>query len=208
MRTDYVFPNKNETKIIKNAELLGYKQLFLIYDFNSYKSDFKELKDKVAKLNKTTELILLLGLKVDSKNIFKAKNLTKFIFVDARDETPQAVRALLEKKPPYCIYNLEYQKHDFIHHKNSGLNQVLSNFLKENKIFLGMSFSFTLHSKYRAEILARMRQNIELARKFKFKTIVASFAETADDLRSPDDLKSLFFTLGMHPKEAEDSMNL
>lgn len=205
MKTDYVFPMHNESKFIRNAELLGYKQLFLIYEYTKG-FDYKKYSQEIARLNKKSKVILLLGLIADSKDVQKALNMTKFVFVNAIDES--SIRKIVEKSRPYAVFNLEYQKKDFIHHKNSGLNQITCRLLKQNKISLGFSFSFLLHSNNRQFLIGRMMQNICFARKFRFAAKIGSFATHPDDMRSPPDLKSFFMTLGMHPKEAEEALNL
>jgi RNase P/RNase MRP subunit p30 len=52
-----------------------------------------------------------------------------------------------------------------------------------------------------------MMQNIDFCRKYKIKTAIASFARNPYEMRGPRDLMSFGIVLGMHPKEANDSLD-
>ena len=45
-------------------------------------------------------------------------------------------------------------------------------------------------------------------KKYKVKTLIASFASDPYGMRAPNDLASFFVSLGMHPKEAKDSLEV
>ena len=206
MIANYIFPKNNELKFIKNAQLFGYTKLFCIYEYEK-KIKFEDIKNKLSILEKKKEITLIPALLVTSKTISKAQKFTKFLFIDARNESDITIRNLIEKKPPFIIFNLEYQKKDFIHHRNSGLNHITCNLMKKNKVSMGFSFSFILHTNYKDLVFGRMMQNIRFIRKFKFNSCIGSFSSSPDDVRSPNDLKSFFIELGMHPTEAKNSLN-
>jgi RNase P/RNase MRP subunit p30 len=207
MKTDYVFPKDNEELFVDMAEKLGYKKLFLLYKYNK-NFNVKKIEDKIKDLKKKSKVALFIGLVSNNKDLNKALKITRFVFIDAKNETQDNLRNIIEKKKPFLIYNLEYQQRDFIHHKNSGLNQVTSKFLQENKIAVSFSFSLILHTKNTHFILGRIMQNIRFARKFKFKTTIGSFANNPMNMRFSKDLSSLFVCLGMHQKKAEDSLEI
>ena len=118
-------------------------------------------------------------------------------------------RRIIEKTNADLIFDFEEKaKKDFIHHRNSGLNQVLCKLLREKDKIVCFNFNTVLKSKgmLRAQLIGRMMQNIRLCRKYNVKTIIASFAEKPYDIRSCPDLKSVFISLRMHPKEAKDSL--
>jgi RNase P/RNase MRP subunit p30 len=208
MKVDYLFPQNNESYLLNEAQRLGYKKVFLIYNF-SKELDYQKLEKKIEnKKKKFSNLIILTGLLAQPKEIQKAKKFTKFIFTDLKDKSPDDVRKTIEIHKPFMIFNLEFQKFDFIHHKNSGLNHITSKLLFENNIRLGFSFSLILFTKNRFFILGRIMQNIKFARKFKFKTAIGSFTNNNNIIRNSSDLESLFIKLGMHPKEASDSFEL
>ncbi len=81
---------------------------------------------------------------------------------------------------------------------------------KKNDVAIGFSFNSVLNSSgmLRAQIIGRMQQNISLCRKYKNKTVIASFARNPYEMRAPGDLMAFFVAIGMHQKEAKDGLNL
>lgn len=89
------------------------------------------------------------------------------------------------------IYYLEFSKrNDFIFHRNSGMNQVLAKIAKDKGITIAFSFSDWKKALNKASVLGRMQQNFRLCRKYKVKTLVASFAKTPEELADETVLKS------------------
>lgn len=176
---DICFPKKNEKKFAEVAEQLGYEGLICIYE------------KKPAKLPKTKIKLVAVTPKHEPK------------LVEATDKT----RHLIESQKAGIIYHLEMTgKKDYVHHRGSGLNHVLANLLKKKKQAIGFAFSNLLHStpKKRGVLMGRIRQNIQLCRKYKVPMVVCSFATRPLELRAPKDLLSFYTKLGMHPKEVKD----
>ena len=94
---------------------------------------------------------------------------------------------------------------DFLHHRNSGLNHILCNLAKKNKIAIAFSFNEVLKTNgiNRAKIIGRMRQNVKLCRKYKVDMIIASFAKDKYEIRSLSDLKSFARVIGMNSLEVK-----
>ncbi len=99
-------------------------------------------------------------------------------------------------------------KEDFLNARNSGLNQVLLGLARKNSTAIGINFNeiLKLRGVERAKLLGRISQNIMLCRKYKVKIILGSFASNEFEMRAPLDLVSFLITLGMHPKEAKESL--
>tara|TARA_Y100000310_G_C20601434_1_gene773260 strand:+ start:528 stop:1052 length:525 start_codon:yes stop_codon:yes gene_type:complete len=95
------------------------------------------------------------------------------------------------------------RRKDFMHHRDSGLNQVLCKLAKERNIAIGFSFSAILKSKNLPEDLGRIIQNIKLCRKYKVKMVIASFAKNKNEQRNIKDIQSFFKVLGMTGKELQ-----
>lgn len=111
-------------------------------------------------------------------------------------------RKLFENIKPDIVRNLEdIPRADFLHQRNSGLNHVLARLAHENKV----AVAFTPSSD--ARTMGRMMQNIKLCRKYKVEMVIASFAKSPYQLKSPSELVSYFTVLGMHPKEAKRALN-
>jgi len=183
---DIVFPRNNEAQFIDMAKQLGYSSLCFVYDSVTLipKSEMQLYKGVLAKSN---------------VNRFRKADLILIKTSDARKA--------VEKLKPDIIYGLEEnQKSDFIHQRNSGLNQILCRFAKDNGVAIGFSVSSILNARKPDRIMGRMTQNIKMCRKFGLMTVTGSFATQPYHMRAPCDIKSLFITLGMHQKEAKDAL--
>ena len=99
---------------------------------------------------------------------------------------------------------------DSLHYRQSGMNQVLCKLAKKNKITIGFNFNDILTSKgiERAMIIGRMMQNVKLCRKYKLRIVIGSFAMNKWQMRYKADLISFGIVLGMHPLEAQNSLQI
>lgn len=193
---DIVFPDKNEKEFIEMAEKLGYKEIIFVYEHK-----FPQQKSKLNTLLKTHDALL-----VQHKKVISAKNKVRLVFVKAEEDN----RFAFEKSVPSMVFALEEaQPRDFMHQRGSGLNHILCRLASQNKVKIGFSFSSILAGSAvkRAQIIGRIKQNIMLCRKYKCGTVIASFAKSPYEMRSPADLMSFFIELGMHPREAKDSLD-
>src|SRR3989344_5713528 len=98
-------------------------------------------------------------------------------------------------------------KKDRLNQRDSGLNDVLCKFARDNDVAIGFSFSDLLNSKFRAVLLGRMMQNVRLCRKYKVRMVLASFAKDPWEMRTAYDLLAFGQVLGMTPKEATIALN-
>jgi len=202
MYSDIVIPNNNEQSFVDMALNLGYSKLYFLYEFQegeSFKSKIKKLKEFSSEKIEI-ELIII----VSKNKIEKARQFGKII-VKAESEN----RFFFEKKK-LMIFGLESSKiDDFIFYRNSGLDQILCKLAVKNNNIVCFSFNSILNTeKYeRAKIFGRIMQNIWLCRKYKVKTLIASFAAKPSEMRALHDLASLFQIIGIHPSEAQKAMN-
>ena len=97
-------------------------------------------------------------------------------------------------------------REDFLHHRASGLNQVLCKSAKKNDSIIAFNFNSILETDdvARAKIMGRMQQNIRLCRKYKVPMLPLSFAAVPFQMRALLDFKAFFLDLGMHPREIID----
>ncbi len=201
MFIDIVFPNNNEDEFIALTPKLGYNALCFSYKFDRNKID--KYKESIKNKQSKTKLKLYLGILADFNEINKAKKHADLVLVQNSEKN----REVLEKSKADILFDLETQnRRDFIHHRASGLNQVLCKLANANKKTIAFSFNSILNSKNRAQLLGRISQNIRLCRKYKVKTLISSFAKNPFEMRSVYDLINLFVVLGMHPREAKDSL--
>jgi RNase P/RNase MRP subunit p30 len=191
---DIVFPKNNEEKFIEIAERLGYRELIFVYKFN--KKTIDNYKDRIDKLKQRTTIKLFFGILAEKKCLLKVKKYSDFVFYksDGND------RFIFDKVRDCFIFGLEeVNRKDSMHYRNSGLNQVHCKLANKNNITITFSFTSLLKDNkiYRSQILGRMMQNIRFCRKYKVKTIIASFTDNPYGMRSYKDLESFGRLLGM-----------
>ncbi len=183
MFRDIVFPSKNEDEFIDMAMKLGYESICFCYkpkDIVNYESD--KIKIIVAAIIEKYD------------DIKKSKEADLLM-------TSSENRKLMEKVD--FVYDLETSdKGDHMHYRQGGLSQINAKIMKG----VGLSFANLLDDKERPKRMGRFIQNIKICRKYKLKTYIGSFAKEPYEMRAAKDLISLFFTFGMHPKKAKDSL--
>jgi hypothetical protein len=195
---DIVFPDRNEPEFFAMAEKLGIKGLVLVYA--SPQAAEAALKAPVGLHVKTAVL-------AEPRKARELRNKGIMTFVRCSDSD----RAVLEQGAADVLFGAEStQPKDYMHQRGSGMNHVLAELARKNKVALGFSFASILGvtDGDRARILGRMMQNIALCRKYKVKMVVGSFAADPWKMRSPHDVQSFFVELGMHPSEAKAAFQL
>lgn len=186
MNKDIVFPKGNEKEFIEIAEKLGYDSLVFVYEKSmDIPKDFPK-----------TKLKIITGILAGEKQIQNAKKQSDLVLFKSTGND----RWVFEKSSVDIIFGLEAaQKKDFMHHRASGLNQVLCKIAATKGKTIGFDFSSVLNLKgmVRAQIMGRMMQNTRFCRKYKFKTILASFAKNPYEMRAPKDLEAFGKVIGL-----------
>lgn len=198
---DIVTPNNNEEEFIKIAEKLGYKELLFLYNFEEYTEKQQNRKTANSKIK------ISHGILANERNIQKInskfKNKNAFVAIKGSMNN----REIIERPYASLIFSLEESgRKDFMHQRGSGLDHILAKSAHDKNVAIGFSLNSLLNSKNKHIILGRMMQNIRLCRKYKVKTIIASFAVKPYQMRSPYDVISLFAILGMPQEEVKQSL--
>jgi len=126
----------------------------------------------------------------------KAKAENKEIIYFSEDD--ELNRKVIEKLPINILLINQTNKKDFQKQRNSGFNQVIAKIAKKRNIIIGINFDEIVESnspREKAEIIARIRQNIKLCNKNKVKMDFVIKKEK--NQRNLYDLKSLGLVLGM-----------
>jgi len=115
------------------------------------------------------------------------------IFTSDSDELN---RQVLEKLPIDILLINQVGRKDFQKQRNSGFNQVLAKIAQKSKISIGINLDEIISSKgkAKAEILARVQQNVRLCNKNKLNM---KFISPSGIKRNSYDLKALGLVLGM-----------
>lgn len=119
----------------------------------------------------------------------------KLIIYRPTDE--ETLRFVLEKTPIKIIFGAEFiAAKDSLHHVRGGLDQVSCTIAAEKEKIIAFSFADLLLAENRGKVLARMKFNIKLCRKYNVKTFFSTFAGNKWELRSAKDLEALWRVLG------------
>jgi RNase P/RNase MRP subunit p30 len=184
VRTDLVFPSGNEKHLAEMALRLGTEHLIFCYEL---KDPLLKMRAKEVELLKQEHLTTGFAIIVDSQqDVAKAKNFTKTIVGTARPE-------LFEDKRVSHIIDMESgRRDDFIHHRNSGLNQVFLQHVNNNDKTLLVDASQLFSGQIaQGVVLGRIMQNNEFYRKYAPRVIVISGACEPLQMRAWRDLQVL-----------------
>ncbi|MFH1787574.1 MAG: RNase P subunit p30 family protein [archaeon] len=126
------------------------------------------------------------------KNIINENKDNKIIFSSNDDDLN---RKVLEKLPINMLLINQKDNKDFQKQRGSGFNHVFAKIAKKNKINIGINFDEIINSKgkQKAEIIARVIQNIKLCNKDKLKMHFIS----ENHKRDVHDLRALGLVFGM-----------
>lgn len=122
------------------------------------------------------------------------KEKLKIIFYSEDDELN---RKVLEKLEIDTLLINQSNRKDFSKQRDSGFNQVLAKAAKKNDVVIGINLDeiFSASKEKKAELLARIRQNIKLCKKNKLKMKFISQKKGND--RNIYDLSALGLALKM-----------
>ena len=141
--------------------------------------------------------------KLGFSNIYYQNEFSKLGIVFASSDYSEN-RKLVESGKIKILVNPHVNTHkDSLHFRAGGLDHILTRLCKEKNVAIGFSLS-TLDNSL---MIGRIRQNIQLCRKYKVKMLFFSFASNQFELRSANDILSLLRILGMTGKEAKDALN-
>ncbi len=104
-------------------------------------------------------------------------------------------KRILDYKNVNLLLDPEPLKEDFMHYKNSGLNQVLVKLAKKNDIGIGFSLDriSSLNKLQRAILFGKIMQNVVLCNKYKVKYFIVNF----NSFKNEQDLISLGLSLNV-----------
>ena len=186
---DIVFPEKNEAEFIEMAKRLGYDSLCFVYR--------TEIPENLPDAK---------GISICTAALDNEKLKADFYF----SQDIKTIREKIEGARFKLFFSLEaHSEPDFIHHRNSKMNQVFANIASEKDKIIAFDFNAILNSLgiVRARYLGRMMLNVSLCRKYKVKMCLASFAKSPFEMRAPMDLMSFGRILGMSGEEVRNAFS-
>lgn len=99
-------------------------------------------------------------------------------------------------------------KIDFIHHFNSGINQVLAKFASFKGQDFIFSLNFTRNKKVFLKEIGRINQNLRFARKYKISSYINFIIEDKFDIKSIVELRGIYSFFDLSTQQKQISFNL
>ena len=159
----------------------------------------KELEEFSSKLgfDKTLfldDIVMIEGN--NKKELLRKINKAGEKFIIFKPSSEEMLRFALERSKIDAIFGMEkINPKDSMHYVRGGLDQVSCRIAAKQGKMVAFSFNQIINSKNRAKLLARMRLNIKLCKKYKVKTLLSNFSTSIDGMRSAKDLQSLWKVL-------------
>lgn len=204
--SDYVVPKSNEGDFCAMAERLSYSKLKFVYDSEYYIANAKNVSTKLSELSEKYEISLGFAVICKSeKEISELRKREKNVEIVYTSSKESDIRNIIQKFKPYIITNLEFQSHDFMHHR-AGINQVISKEMHDKNVTYGVSLQLLFSTKYKGEVIGRIKQNLSLAKKYKIGVKAFTLADNPYKMKGPIDVVSLLVCFGMDSKKAKESI--
>ena len=154
--------------LIKKSEELekfGFTRTYFLEDFVIIEAETN--KDLLKKIREAK----------GKKTVFRAKS-------------EDMLRFALEKTNVDVVLGAEtINPKDSVHFVRGGLDQITCKIAAEKGKFIGFSFSDILNSKNKGKLLARMKLNLKLCKKYKVGVIFSNFSKFKEEIRSAKDLE-------------------
>jgi len=166
---------RKSTALEELSQKLGFtKTLFLDEDFVLVRGkNHKDLLDQIK----------------------EARRKNKLAFY--QPETEEMLRFALEHSSVDLIFGMEkINPSDSLHYLRGGLDQILCKIAQDKEKTIGFSFQQILTTKNPEKMIARMKFNLKLCRKYKVKTVFSNFSLQKEELRSAQDLEAFLRVLG------------
>lgn len=189
-------------ELAKTAEDLGFSAI-VIADVWAGPEKFIAAREAIAEAAKNVGIELVQGVKIVASNANELRHLV--------DKVREKVAVVSVAGGNYQINRAacEYSKVDMLCHPSlartdSGLDEVCLNAAAANSVAIELNFREVLYSyrRMRSLILANMAANMRLCEALHVPMVIASGAQSTDDLRDPRELIAIANVLGLELSKA------
>jgi ribonuclease P/MRP protein subunit RPP1 len=191
-------------QLAERAKELGYTGI-CFSEYYEGKPQLEKLKAETAKVSENMGIEILLGFEARStkelKRLAGMRRMFDVLLVHGGDL--RVNRAAVETKEVDILTHPEHGRYD------CGMNHVMAKLAKRNNVAIEINFREILISdkKTRSRILANMRDNVALAKKYKMSIISCSGAISHWEIKDPLCISSIANEFGMGLKEAKNSIS-
>jgi len=156
---------KRTEELEKLSKELGFTKTYFLEDLVIIKAETKK------------ELLKMIKDVKKKKTIF-------------RPVSEELLRFALERTKVDMILGAEtINPKDSVHFVRGGLDQITCKIAAAKKKGIGFSFSDILNSKNQGKLLARMKLNLRLCKKYKVDVVFSNFSNSKEEIRAAKDLK-------------------
>lgn len=191
-------------QLAEMARRLGYSGICFAEYYEGEKQ-LKKLKDEIAKIERKVGIEIFLGFEARTAKELKALKEKRKLFdmLLARGGELRMNRVACETKEVDILTHPEYKRND------SGLNHIMAKLAGKNNVAIEVNFREILmgSERTRSKILANMRDNVKLAKKYGVPIILCSGAINHWEMRDPLCIVSMATQLGLTLKEAKDAIS-
>jgi len=189
-------------EIAKLAEKLGFSGIAICDVWQGHER-LKQLKEKIAEVQKLVKIEIIIGAKIEAKTVPELKR--------ALEQVRESVVVVCVAGGSYEINRAacEDSRVDFLAHpalgrRDNGLDEVCLNAASKNNIAIELNFREVLlnYRKGRAIVLSNLSTNVRLCQQLGVKMVASSGANSVLEMRDPRELVSLANVIGM---ELQDS---
>jgi len=189
-------------ELAKFAEELGFSAI-VVADVWAGPEKLAAAKEAVDAAAKEAGIEVVQGVKIVASNANELRHMV--------DKVREKVAVVSVAGGNYQLNRAacEYSKVDLLCHPSlgrtdTGLDEVCLNAAASNNVAIELNFHEVLHSyrRQRSLILANMAANIMLCEALRVPMVIASGAQSVDDLRDPRELISITNVLGLELAKA------
>lgn len=188
------------------------------YDFHLHFRPSKEWLErldleKACMIGKVEEKYLLQGEEIEAtskQELRKKVRESEADFIILKKAPNEIVQYAIQEGVVDCVTGLEKGKqHVPLLYRNPGFNQVMAKAAAENQVAIDFNFRNIrkTEGEKRSRLLARMKQNLKICKKYGSPIILSSGAETKWEMVPAYDLVGFGQVLGLTKGEAKKALN-
>ena len=191
-------------QLVQMAKRLGYSGICFA-EYYENEGQLKKLKEDVAKVGAKIGIEVFLGFEARTvKELDTLRRKRKFFDVLlARGGELEMNRAACEASEVDILTHPELNRND------SGLNHIMARLAAKNNVAIEINFREILMAseRTRSKILANMRNNVKLAKKYGAPVILCSGSISHWEMRDPLCMSSMTMQLGLAIEEAKNAVS-
>ncbi len=198
-----IYSGSINSKVKQAAKTLNYDHVI--------KTTVIEADDIIKGIKTPSKSIIIHNINKSNVNklINRSSYLKKFDIVMVKGVAEYDInKKVLEKMAVDVFFPYVIGK-DFMHWRNSGLNNVLVDIMARKGVALGLDFSFFKQNNDTdiIKMLGRIIQNIKFCNKRDCDSCVTFFPSKADDFKNVFDVRSLISVLGVKTKKLNSTLS-